>query len=120
MTVQGFSHPGIIPQVQQFLGKGELGLLVPLRGQPGLQGAGGQVLTADDFESGASLGILQAQQNGPALHAITVSNQNILDDAPFEMLDGLAVGLHRDHTSSDRRAIQVGNGGPAAEAGKSN
>jgi len=49
------------------------------------------------------LGGIQAHQQLPAFDLITVAHQQVLNNAPLQVLDGLAIALHVYRTRRDGR-----------------
>ena len=89
---------------------------VALGGQPRLEGGGGAAAAAQQAQGGAGLGIVEPEQHLAGNHLVAVPNQDLADDAAFEMLHGLALARDADHAGRDGGAFQGRHGRPAAEA----
>jgi hypothetical protein len=59
---------------------------------------------------------IETDQHLAGLHDVAVLHAQLVDDAAFEVLHGLAVALDADEARRNRRAGERGKGRPAAKA----
>ena len=73
-------------------------------------------LSADGFEIGFGVGVVQSHQRLPLHHRVAFMNQNLADDTALKMLHSLAVAVDFHHTWRHRGAGQRRERRPKAEA----
>ena len=65
---------------------------------------------------GQGLGRLQTEEHLAFLDALRFLDEDLLNDAAFQMLDGLAIGLHGDARRCDRCAVERRHGAPTGRS----
>jgi hypothetical protein len=69
------------------------------------QGAGRDPAPAQEVEGRSRLRFVEADQHLARRDAVAVAHQDSADDAPFQMLGGLALGLDADHPGGEGGAF---------------
>ena len=106
---------GIVAQGKD-VGRETDGILhIPLRRQPGLQRAGDRQLLAIALVVGFAAGRVEPDQRVALMHKVAVMDQDLPDNAAFQVLDRLAVGFNRNRAVRDHGRIEPRDRRPSAE-----
>ena len=126
LRLDDFLDPGVAPEVLEFRRENHFLAAIKLGVEPVDLGQRAIVAGFEQFLLGARLGVVEYQQRVAGGHVVAFAHVQDLDDAPFQVLDGLvlAVHLHQAHghdalrqrgqrTPEDERAQGHAHHGPA-------
>ena len=84
--------------------------------QPAFGRAQSQVALARRLVVGAGDGVVQPDHDLAGLDHLAFAHQHFADDAALQVLDGLALGVHRDHAAVRNALVERREGRPQQEA----
>jgi hypothetical protein len=108
-------HPGIGAPGQQFRREYHLRQVGQLRVQPRLLGDQAVVFIGEDVDLGPGLGVVHDEQRLTLGHLVALMDEDLTHHAAVQMLDGLAVVLHRDRPRHRNSAGHREHRGPDEE-----
>ncbi|MNE52364.1 hypothetical protein D3C80_1470340 [compost metagenome] len=102
-----------------YLPKADRRQRVAFGSEPCLHGSGRDQLASSHLVFEAQLGIIKNDQRIITLDDVTVMDEYVFDDPPFNMLDRFAVSLHGDHPRRERGTVEGGERRPGTEQAES-
>ena len=115
LGLNDFFNPGVASQRLKLLGQHKFIAGVQFRLEPINLGQCAVEARLEQILLGARLGVVQRQQDLPRHHGIPLAHKQFLDDAAFEVLDGLVLAGHLDNALGHHTLGQRGQRTPKNE-----
>ncbi|KZL10338.1 hypothetical protein PsAD14_01345 [Pseudovibrio sp. Ad14] len=103
-------------QLNQNFREGDLSVIAPFGRKAGFLRLHLMKTFAGDGQIGFHYGLIKAEQHITGFDFIAIFDENFANNAAFLMLYFLGLSIDSDGARGDHRAVDLGNGGPAAKA----